>query len=102
MTARNDEGDRDQGGGDRPSQQGPGRQELIDQQASHQAQESLGAAASYQTRPDEELPERAQVTETGTAARSEEAAGLAAEPYHHDDADRAFRQSRGDRRPRED
>ncbi|HEU4629450.1 MAG TPA: hypothetical protein VFS08_06870, partial [Gemmatimonadaceae bacterium] len=85
MAEQRDRTPRDDGADDRPSQQGPRRQELIDQQAAERSRDSLGGAAPYQAQPERDLAERARVTETGTAARAEEAAGEAADPYHHDD-----------------
>lgn len=86
---------------ERPTQQGPRRQEMIDEQERRRAKESLGEAADYQVQPRNETPERARVTETGTAERSQEAAGVTDEEHHYESSERAFRQSRGDRRPRE-
>ncbi|HEY0972747.1 MAG TPA: hypothetical protein VGE02_17385 [Gemmatimonadales bacterium] len=74
---------------------------MIEQQESRRAKQSLSEAADYQAQPKSETPERSRVTPTGTAGRSAEAAGLDDEEHHYESSERAFRQSRGDRRPRE-
>jgi hypothetical protein len=57
--------------------------------------EDIGEVADYQVQPDAVRPDEASTEETGTARRAERAAGLPDDPETRDDAERAYRESRG-------
>lgn len=85
--------------GDAPT--GPRRPEMIEADEHRRNVESLDQAADYQANPKADRPNRARATETGTAERAQDAAGLEHEEQHSESAERAYRASRGERTPRE-
>ena len=84
----------------RGEQAGPERPVVTTSREKARAHRELdGDAASYQAHAESAMPERARVTETGTAARAENAAGLEQDEQHLDAARRAMRESRGGKEP---
>jgi hypothetical protein len=86
-------GARPEGG---PDANDPAREQL------ERDRNALDRQADVQATPETEDQHRAVAQRTGTAMRAEEAAGMPADLESRDDAQRAYQQSRGDRRSREE
>ena len=77
----------------------PARQDQID--AIDRQKNDLATQADYQARPETDQPDRANVPRTSTAQQAELAAGGSPDDDNRPDAERAFRESRGDRAERD-
>ena len=71
----------------------PARQDQIDQQA--RRRDELSHAADYQIGPEAQRPDEADTDRTGNARRAEDAAGRSPDENNRRDAERAYRESRG-------
>jgi hypothetical protein len=72
----------------------PVRQDMIDEQANRR--DELSHAADYQIRPEDTRPDESDRDRTGTARRSEHTAGRDPDENNRPDAERAYRESRGE------